>query len=484
MDNQSSILIVDDQKVMRDTVALLLGKDNYRLSFAENGPSAIEKAVEIQPDIILLDVMMPGMDGFEVCRHIRKHPIISAVPIIMVTALNDRKSWVEGIESGADDFVFKPLDTVELRTRVKNITQLNRYRRLLVERLKFDWVIEQANEGYLMLNRQEKIVYANPKGRQYLSLSDESISEGKDTFFDLAQKQYQLEPQEAWEAWPNEAVGEVSRYLVRPETQTAKAFWLQVEQLDLPPGVDIARLIRLRDVSEQMDLQRDVWRFHYMVFHKLRTPLAVILNSLELLARHAPSLEQDKVIELTERALTGGQRLQGGVDDVLEFVQATSLAKPGMGFDLAELGSLTERLGEELGIESLLIAGLDKLYGTQVVLSSQAIETILREVLENAKKFHPDGEPTVQVFASPLKSNRVGIWIGDNGLTLPQEQLAQAWTPYYQGEKMFTGEVSGMGLGLPLVAMLVWGVGGHCRMYNRPEEPGVVVELMLPVEEG
>lgn len=484
MANQSSILIVDDQKVMRDTIALLLGKDNYKLSFAENGPKAIEKAVEIQPDIILLDVMMPGMDGFEVCRHIRKHPIISAVPIIMVTALNDRKSWVEGIESGADDFVFKPLDTVELRTRVKNITQLNRYRRLLVERLKFDWVIEQADEGYLMLNEQEQIVYANPKARQYLSFSVDSISLGRDSFLELAQKQYHLEPQEAWDTWPSETVGEVARYLVRPETHSAKAFWLEIEQLDLPPGVDIARLIRLRDVSEQMDLQRDVWRFHYMVFHKLRTPLAVVLNSLELLARHTPSLDQDKILELSERALTGGKRLQGGVNDVLEFVQATSLAKPGMGFDLAQLSKLSERLGEELGIASLLIAGLDKLHGTRIVLSAQAIETILREVLENAKKFHPDGKPTVQIFASLLKSNRVGLWIGDDGMTLPPEQLAQAWTPYYQGEKSFTGEVSGMGLGLPLVAMLIWGIGGNCRMYNRPEESGVVVELMLPIEEA
>ena len=124
-DNKSTILIVDDQKVMRETIGMLLAKADYELVFASDGPEALRKAAQIIPDLILLDVMMPGMDGFEVCRYLRDHSVLAEVPIVMVTALNDRKSWMEGIEAGADDFVFKPFDTVELRTRVQNITRLN-----------------------------------------------------------------------------------------------------------------------------------------------------------------------------------------------------------------------------------------------------------------------------------------------------------------------------------------------------------------------
>ena len=112
------------------------------------------------------------------------------------------------------------------------------------------------------------------------------------------------------------------------------------------------------------------------------------------------------------------------------------------------------------------------------------MELVLWEVLENAKKFHPQGNPDVQVFIFLMKSNEVGVWVGDNGLTLSPDQLAQVWTPYYQGEKAFTGEVSGMGLGLPMVASLIWGVGGRCRMYNRPGEAGVIVELIIPLEDS
>jgi two-component system cell cycle response regulator len=74
----------------------------------------------------------------------------------------------------------------------------------------------------------------------------------------------------------------------------------------------------------------------------------------------------------------------------------------------------------------------------------------------------------------------VNLQICDDGVTLSPAQLVQAWTPYYQGEKYFTGEFHGMGLGLSMVASLVWGVGGTCRLFNREDGPGVVVELVLP----
>jgi signal transduction histidine kinase len=84
--------------------------------------------------LILLDVMMPGMDGFEVCRRIRSTPHLAEVPILILTALDDRDSLLKGIESGADDFLSKPVDRRELTARVRTITRLNRYRTLMEQR--------------------------------------------------------------------------------------------------------------------------------------------------------------------------------------------------------------------------------------------------------------------------------------------------------------------------------------------------------------
>ena len=132
MSSNCTILIVDDQLTGRETLAALLGNQGYQLAFARDGAEALEQAMFLSPDLILLDVMMPGMDGFEVCRRIRATPEITDVSVIIVTALDDRDSRLQGIEAGADDYITKPFDRVELRARVRMITRLNRSRRSLL----------------------------------------------------------------------------------------------------------------------------------------------------------------------------------------------------------------------------------------------------------------------------------------------------------------------------------------------------------------
>jgi putative two-component system response regulator len=146
--NNSIILIVDDEPAGRHTLESILEGQDYELVMAKNGPEAIEKAQKFLPDVILLDVMMPGMDGFEVCRHLRNDPNLAEVPIIILTALDDRKSLLQGLEAGADDYLTKPYDRHELRARLLGITRLNRYRKLLDERANIETAHEQLLSAY------------------------------------------------------------------------------------------------------------------------------------------------------------------------------------------------------------------------------------------------------------------------------------------------------------------------------------------------
>jgi len=130
----SAILIVDDDPTARETLIAMLEGESYQLVLAKNGFEALHMAGELHPDLILLDVMMPGMDGFEVCRRIRSTPQLAEVPIVILTALDDRASLLRGIESGADDFLSKPVDRHELTARVRTITRLNRYHTLMEQR--------------------------------------------------------------------------------------------------------------------------------------------------------------------------------------------------------------------------------------------------------------------------------------------------------------------------------------------------------------
>ncbi|MGY8777220.1 MAG: response regulator, partial [Longimicrobiales bacterium] len=160
------LLLVDDTPAALETLSVSLQGQGYRITTATNGPEALELARSLNPDLILLDVMMPGMSGFEVCRVLRDDPALADVPVLLVTALDDRKSLIEGIESGADDFISKPVNRTELRARVRTITRLDRHRRLALALKRLENVIQLSPDGILLLDETATIRFANPEARR------------------------------------------------------------------------------------------------------------------------------------------------------------------------------------------------------------------------------------------------------------------------------------------------------------------------------
>ncbi|GAA0638773.1 PleD family two-component system response regulator [Brevundimonas lenta] len=118
------VLVVDDVEANVRLLEAKLTLEYYDVLTAYDGQSALDIAGEERPDIILLDVMMPGMDGFETCRRLKSDPVTRHIPVILVTALDGREDKMRGLESGADDFVTKPIDDVILFARVKSLVRL------------------------------------------------------------------------------------------------------------------------------------------------------------------------------------------------------------------------------------------------------------------------------------------------------------------------------------------------------------------------
>lgn len=118
------ILVVDDIRTNIKVLEAKLTSEYYEVIAASNGPEALESAVSQKPDLILLDVMMPGMDGFEVCRRLKANPETAHVPVIMVTALGDPEDRVQGLSAGADDFLTKPVDDTAMFARVRSLLRV------------------------------------------------------------------------------------------------------------------------------------------------------------------------------------------------------------------------------------------------------------------------------------------------------------------------------------------------------------------------
>jgi putative two-component system response regulator len=124
---KSKILIVDDDEKNLKLLGALLKNYGYAFETATNGIEAIEKTKKLFPDLIFLDIMMPEMDGYEACRRLKKDPDTQYIPIVMVTALADRESKIEGLKAGANDFLTKPVDSSELMVRVKNLLRVKEF---------------------------------------------------------------------------------------------------------------------------------------------------------------------------------------------------------------------------------------------------------------------------------------------------------------------------------------------------------------------
>ncbi|MFX0140635.1 MAG: diguanylate cyclase [Candidatus Hodarchaeota archaeon] len=123
-DTNSKVLVVDDVPLNRKLQQAYLDAVGYKVILAQDGIEALKRAEEESPDLILLDVMMPKMNGFQVCRKLKNSDITRFIPVIMVTALNEIEDKIKGIEAGADDFICKPFNKLELLARVKSLLRI------------------------------------------------------------------------------------------------------------------------------------------------------------------------------------------------------------------------------------------------------------------------------------------------------------------------------------------------------------------------
>jgi len=131
--NRHTVLIVDDDEKNIKLLKIMLQKENYDLVGAGSGEEALRITAERSPDIILLDIMMPGMDGFEVCRRLKANAETKAVPVLIITALAEKQDRVKAMEAGADDFLNKPIEKTELVVRVKSLLRIKDYHGQLLE---------------------------------------------------------------------------------------------------------------------------------------------------------------------------------------------------------------------------------------------------------------------------------------------------------------------------------------------------------------
>lgn len=462
----SVILIVDDEERGCQALEILLAGQGYKLLFAHNGPDALEIAASQTPDLILLDVIMPGMDGFEVCRRIRNDPQLAEVPVIMITSLDDQESCLEGIEAGADEFISKPFDKLELRARVRTVTRLNRFRNMVTERTKFQTVIECAPDGIMIVDAGMTIVLTNPAMQKMLNATD-----GR------ALKDQSVEdfvPSNRVPAFREllENVLQKSTGLPLLETDfkrlDGESFPVELTAAHFPvDGLPGAQL-NVRDVTEKRLLEAKFLRAQRLesigalaggIAHDLNNVLSPILMGSQLLKRFPDDDRKSQWIASLELSAARGKTI---VKQILSFARGTENVPSTLRISdlIAEVRNLIEDTfppAVEIRIQSA--QDLKCVHG-----NATQIHQILMNLCVNARDAMPDGGLLkITTENLTLKEGETGdnpdarpgdyvvVKVSDTGVGMTKEVQDRIFDPFFTTKETDRGT----GLGLATVVSIV-----------------------------
>lgn len=175
MPNRKTILVVDDEQDLLDLIEYNLKKENFDVLKAEDGSEGIEVARKHHPDLVLLDIMMPKMDGLEVVERMRNDKKLNRIPIIFLTARGDEKTEVEGLDKGGDDYITKPISTTKLISRIKAVLRRFEETEEMADQInvhdividKDRYIVTQGEEEFHLPRKEFELLYflASRKGK-------------------------------------------------------------------------------------------------------------------------------------------------------------------------------------------------------------------------------------------------------------------------------------------------------------------------------
>ncbi|WP_236556900.1 ATP-binding protein [Calothrix sp. PCC 7507] len=491
---KSKILLADDNADMREYIRRLLS-GAYTVEIAADGIAAMKAIQHNPPDLVLTDVMMPGMDGFELLRSLRSHPTTQDIPIILLSARAGEESRIEGLEAGADDYLIKPFSARELLARVEASLKLARLRQEATVRERT--ILDRVTDGFMALDLDFRLTYANVAAEQ-LSQTPLAAMLGKTI----------------WESFPA-ARGTQFEFQYRRSLsqQVAVEFqeyyapldlWVEVHVYPSPTGLSLffrdindrkrAEAVRLRLAAEREQLlkreqaareaaetaNRIKDEFLAVLSHELRSPLNPILGWSKLLQTHKFNEQRTaEALATIERNAKLQSELIEDLLDVSRILQGKLSLNP-CPVDLTATiqgGLETVRLAAEaklIHIETHLDCKVGQVSGDPARL-----QQVVWNLLSNAVKFTPKGG-RVEVRLNQIE-DYAQITVRDTGKGITVDFLPYVFDYFRQQDGATNRKFSGLGLGLAIVRHLVELHGGTVQAESPGEELGATFTVRLPL---
>jgi PAS domain S-box-containing protein len=482
------ILLVDDHEMNLATLEAILSSGEYELHTASDGRSALEAAARLRPDLILLDVMMPEMDGFAVCNRLRATPDLAGIPVIMVTALNDQASRLKGLQAGADDFISKPIPMEELRARVRTVTRLNRFRSIAEQRARFEHLFELSPAAIILIDAAGHLAAVNARADDLLSATGLPPRIGSPLPASLpAPAATELAALATTAFSEPDAPAPVTVKLGAPGAD--RVLHVRAARLDETDGPlvmlvldDITAEVRAREALEAMNRDLDalvrsrtrqleeanqlLMSYAVFVSHDLRSPLSVVKGYLSFLDTGPAPLAPD-VKNCINQAHTAALMMEEMITNILRLAaDEHSASGPEHPIDPRPV---IDRLCWKLAALRPKPRPVFTIHPLPPVLASEPLlERVFFNLVANALKYSADRpDPTVEIGALESPEGPV-LYVRDNGVGFDARDAERLFREF---SRLPTAEGSdGLGLGLSLVSRLLRSHHGRIWAEGRPGE--------------
>jgi len=466
---QGDILIVDDEPTNRLMLCRRLQKEGYLCREATSGQAALEAVAEQQPDLILLDVMMPDLDGFEVCRRLRSKVATRAIPIVLVTALSDRHNRVKGLEAGADDFLTKPVDPPELTARVRSLLRLRYFQTLSAQSELLEASFRDLGVGVVVTEPNGVVVACNRRARHLLDIREDDAL-GLDFHRHLSR--FELAPPLA--AVLAAGTAQIDFDVIRAGTPRLVVAGRLTRVLD-PEGQPVYHALALRDVTDEREADRLRSDFLSLTAHKIRTPMTILRGLVELCDERYREYALEIMDDVMPDLVAKMDEVTGILDSLLRHDQLQAMREQlaPVSCELAEcVTEAAAAVRERWTARPLTIAAP----AATLPMAAADLAMVLRELGENTVKF---GGDTLTVTAD-LCGEPLELRLSDNADGIPHEHFDHVFEACFQIDQGFTGQVPGLGIGLATVRQVVRAYGGEIDIVESVPRAGTVFRLRLP----
>ncbi|MCK5194219.1 MAG: response regulator [Desulfobulbaceae bacterium] len=474
------ILAVDDEKVIRDGCYEVLTQEGYEVILAERGNHGLKMIEKEHFDIILLDLMMPGLSGFDVLSHVKAlHPDTS---VIVITGYATVENSIEAMKKGAFDFIPKPFSPDQLRVVVsKAIEHTGALKDIANEKSRMRVLINLITNGVMVTDAEKRLVLANPAFMKIMNMQGDDII-GR-SFNVLVENEQLQKMVDSALSMPENEFTELSEELKigrngEDETATYVARCLPFRDRT---GRNLGTITVLNDITDLKKINQLQSDFVSMVAHEIKNPMSSVLAQIKVIQDELAGDVTQKQGEILGRV---SERIKGL--DTLSS-ELLNLAKKEAGLATLERikCNMAEILKEQVDFhyQKARAKGirleLDQLPDLPPVLANkQNMEEVLSNLITNAINYTPE-EGKIIVSAQPRK-HHLCISVSDTGLGIAKEDIDRIFDRFYRVKNEKTRYIIGTGLGLPIVKSIVEAHNGMIRVESKPDY-GSTFSVYIPL---